>query len=63
MVVKEDSPAGIEVTGGRLLKSDVVVKMHLVSLLRAREGVVGEANRFVGHEQTLDMVVLRGNDN
>ena len=38
---------------------DVVVRMHLVSLVRAATGTMHAANQFRGNEQTLDMVVYR----
>ena len=40
-----------------MLADDIVVKMHLVSLVRGSVACARGANKFNGDEQTLDMVV------
>ena len=42
-----------------MLADDIVVKMHLVSLVRGSVACARGANKFNGDEQTLDMVVSR----
>jgi len=57
--IEEDTPAHREEVSGRLFKSDIVVSMHQVSFVKIGVGKMRPLNKFKGHEQTIDMKVLR----
>ena len=56
---KEGTPAYREEASGRLFMSDIVASMHQVSFVKIGVGKMQPLNKFKGHEQTIDMMVLR----